>query len=50
LQGAAGQQQRLGVGDTEQLYRAHLRTVMLGMGFHSTRIDPHRRRRRPHDG
>ncbi len=27
------------VGDTEQLYRAHLRTVMLGMGFDPTRID-----------
>jgi hypothetical protein len=26
------------IDDTDQLYRAHLRTVMLGMGFHHTDI------------
>lgn len=28
------------VDDTDQLFRAHLRTVMLGMGFHTTHLDP----------
>jgi AcrR family transcriptional regulator len=27
------------IGDADQLFRAHLRTVMLGMGFHAAHID-----------
>jgi len=27
------------VGDSDQLYRAHLRTVMLGMGFDPVLVD-----------